>query len=56
MFGGLGPMEIALIVAGLLLVFGPRRLPELGRSIGGFFRELRGSVRELTGRDGDGQP
>ncbi len=35
-------MAIVLIIA--LVVFGPKRLPELGRSLGRGIREFRGSV------------
>jgi len=45
----LGPMELAVVMAIALLIFGPKRLPELGRSMGRGIRELKTS---LTG-DGD---
>jgi len=38
---GLGPAEIALIVVILIIFFGPRQLPELGKAFGRFFRELK---------------
>lgn len=44
MFGRLGPGEIILIVAVALVVFGPKRLPELGRSIGKGLTEFRRAV------------
>lgn len=44
---GLGPWEIALIVLILLLVFGARRLPELGGSLGKGIREFKSSVKEV---------
>src|SRR5262245_1394198 len=37
----LGAPEILLILVVALLVFGPHRLPELGRQVGGAVRELR---------------
>jgi sec-independent protein translocase protein TatA len=40
----IGPTEIAIVLAIALVVFGPKRLPELGRSIGGGLRELRHSA------------
>jgi len=41
----IGPLEIAIVVFILLIIFGPKRLPELGRSAGEGFRELRASLR-----------
>jgi sec-independent protein translocase protein TatA len=43
-----GPWEIILLVVVLLLVFGSRRLPEIGRSVGKGMREFKQSV---TGKD-----
>jgi sec-independent protein translocase protein TatA len=43
-----GPWEIILLVVVLLLVFGSRRLPEIGRSVGKGMREFKNSV---TGKD-----
>lgn len=37
----LGPLEILAILIVALLVFGPKRLPEVGRQVGGALRELR---------------
>lgn len=42
--GNIGPLEIAIVVIIALLVFGPKRLPELGRSLGKGIREFKGSV------------
>lgn len=39
-----GPAELALVLIIALVVFGPKRLPELGRSLGKAIREFRGSV------------
>ena len=46
----IGPLEIIVILIIALVVFGPKRLPELGRSMGKGIREFRGSV---TGKDDD---
>ena len=46
----LGPWEIIILVVVLLLVFGSRRLPEIGRSVGKGMREFKQSV---TGKDED---
>jgi sec-independent protein translocase protein TatA len=45
------PLHIAFLVVILLLVFGARRLPEIGRSLGSGMREFKDSV---TG--GDSKP
>ena len=46
-FGGLGIWEIVLILVVLLLVFGPRRLPELGGALGKGIREFKRSVTDI---------
>jgi sec-independent protein translocase protein TatA len=47
---GLGVPELLIILVVLLLVFGPKRLPQLGRQLGGGMREFKDSV---TGKSGD---
>jgi sec-independent protein translocase protein TatA len=44
MLGNIGPLEIAIVLIIALIVFGPKRLPELGRSLGKGIREFRGSI------------
>jgi sec-independent protein translocase protein TatA len=44
----IGPLEIVVILIILLVIFGPRRIPELGRSVGQGMRNFKESV---TGRD-----
>ncbi len=46
---GLGAWEIALILLILLLLFGARRLPEIGGSLGKGIREFKSSVKEVEG-------
>ena len=48
--GGVGWQGLVVILIILLLVFGPKRLPEMGRSLGRGMREFKDSV---TGRDDD---
>jgi sec-independent protein translocase protein TatA len=48
--GNIGVAEIAIVLIIALIVFGPKRLPELGRSLGRGIREFRGS---LGGNDDD---
>ena len=45
--GGLGMWEIMLIFLIILLVFGAKRLPEIGSSLGKGIREFKGSIREI---------
>jgi len=46
MLPNIGPLEIAIVLVIALVVFGPKRLPELGRSLGRGIREFRGSVTD----------
>jgi sec-independent protein translocase protein TatA len=48
-----GPLEIAVVLVIVLVVFGPKRLPELGKSMGKGIREFKGS---LTMDDKDQAP
>ena len=43
-----GPLEIIIILVIVLIVFGPKRLPDLGKSLGRGMREFKDSV---TGKD-----
>jgi sec-independent protein translocase protein TatA len=47
---GIGPLEIIIVLVIVLLIFGPKRLPDLGRSLGRGMREFKDSV---TGNDKD---
>jgi len=40
----IGPLELGVILVVALVVFGPKRLPELGRSMGKGIREFKGSL------------
>ena len=46
--GSLGFQEIALIMLLALLVFGPKKLPEIGRTLGGAMRELRKAAKDFS--------
>jgi TatA/E family protein of Tat protein translocase len=50
MFGSIGPAEIMLIFVIALLVFGPKKLPEIGRSVGKALREFKKTSDEIKGR------
>jgi sec-independent protein translocase protein TatA len=46
----IGPLEIAIVLAIVLLIFGPKRLPGLGKQLGTGMREFKESI---TGKDKD---
>ena len=46
----IGPLEIAIVLAIVLLIFGPKRLPGLGKQLGTGMREFKDSI---TGKDRD---
>ena len=48
--GGIGPLELVIVLVIVLVVFGPKRLPSLGRQLGAGMREFKDSV---TGKDRD---
>ena len=48
-----GPLEIVIVLIIVLVIFGPKRLPDLGRSLGRGMREFKDSV---TGKDHDELP
>jgi len=50
MFGSIGPTELILIFVVALLVFGPKKLPEIGKSIGKALREFKKASEEIKGR------
>jgi sec-independent protein translocase protein TatA len=49
----IGPLEIAVVLIIVLIIFGPKRLPELGQSMGRGIREFKGS---LTGDKDKDEP
>ena len=49
----IGPLEIVIVLVIVLIIFGPKRLPDLGRSLGRGMREFKDSV---TGKDKDELP
>jgi sec-independent protein translocase protein TatA len=49
MFSGIGMWELIFFFVIVLLVFGAKRLPEIGASLGKGIREFKGSLREIEG-------
>jgi sec-independent protein translocase protein TatA len=49
----IGPLEIVVILIIALIVFGPKRLPELGRSMGKGIREFKSSLTSDKDDDDD---
>ena len=47
MFGPIGMQEMLFIMAAALLIFGPRKLPELGRTLGRGMAEFRRATSDL---------
>lgn len=41
---GIGPMELVIVLVIALLVLGPKKLPEVGRSVGRGMREFKESL------------
>jgi sec-independent protein translocase protein TatA len=46
-FSDVGPAELILIFAAILVFFGPRRLPEVARTVGRMMNDLRRASREF---------
>ena len=53
---GLGPAELIIIAIIVLLIFGAKRLPEIGKGMGGAIKEFKKVKKELTAEDTDEQP
>ena len=46
-----GPLEIGIVLLIVLVIFGPKRLPDLGRSLGSGMREFKDSVTGDSKKD-----
>jgi sec-independent protein translocase protein TatA len=49
----IGPTELIIVLVIVLLIFGPKRLPGLGRQLGSGMREFKDSVTGRAGKDDD---
>jgi sec-independent protein translocase protein TatA len=50
-FQSIGPLELAIVLLIILVIFGPKRLPGLGRSLGSGMREFKDSITGKADRD-----
>ena len=53
MFSGIGFPELLIVLVIALIVLGPKKLPEVGRSLGKGMREFKDSVSGITSDDDD---
>jgi sec-independent protein translocase protein TatA len=49
----IGPTELIIVLVIVLLIFGPKRLPGLGKQLGSGMREFKDSISGKGGRDDD---
>ncbi len=46
-----GPMELIVVLVIALVVLGPKKLPEVGKSLGKGMREFKDSISGMAGND-----
>lgn len=49
-FRDIGAPGVIVLILGALLIFGPKRLPELGEAIGKMIREFKKSVSDIENK------
>ncbi len=47
----IGPMELIVVLVIALVVLGPKKLPEVGKSLGKGMREFKDSISNMSGDD-----
>jgi sec-independent protein translocase protein TatA len=52
----IGPLELGIVLVIVLLIFGPKRLPGLGRQLGTGMREFKDSITGKAEDDDDPRP
>jgi sec-independent protein translocase protein TatA len=52
-FNSIGPTELIIVLVIVLLIFGPKRLPSLGKQLGSGMREFKDSISGKAGDDDD---
>jgi sec-independent protein translocase protein TatA len=53
MFTSIGPLELAIVLLIVLVIFGPKRLPGLGRQLGNGMREFKDGITGKSKSDDD---
>lgn len=48
---GLGPLELIIVLVIALVIFGPKRLPDVSRSVGEGIRELKSTMTSVDPRE-----
>jgi sec-independent protein translocase protein TatA len=51
----IGPMELIVVLVIALVVLGPKKLPEVGKSLGKGMREFKDSISNISGSDDDAE-
>ena len=52
----IGPMELIVVLAIALMVLGPKRLPQAGKSLGRGIREFKGAISSERHDDDEARP
>jgi sec-independent protein translocase protein TatA len=52
----IGPLELAVVLIVALLIIGPKKLPDVGRSMGRGMREFKGAITGSDERDDEPKP
>ncbi|MFM9164669.1 MAG: twin-arginine translocase TatA/TatE family subunit [Solirubrobacterales bacterium] len=52
----IGPLELGIVLVIILLIFGPKRLPGLGKQLGSGMREFKESITGRGGKDDEETP
>ena len=52
---GIGPQELIIVMVIVVLVFGVRRLPEIGKDLGKGIRNFKWSLRQITEDEDEAQ-
>lgn len=53
---GIGPLELVIVLLIVLVIVGPKRLPQMGRSLGSGMREFKNGITGKGHKDDDESP